>query len=91
MATYYTVYVDCYSFQPTNLTRHSLSSCLDDDKNPIHFENTFKILTHNRMLLNGEFTFKEYVTGPIEVKTNLIIFQMKHYLSYFFSFSHSLN
>lgn len=67
---FYQYITDGYRSEPNTLTLISFTGCPNDEKNPIHFNPNITKISRNKYLINGIFTFKEYVEAPVEV--NLI-------------------
>lgn len=62
----FVILVEC-SGAKSSLIMNRYSTCPGDEKNPVHFLGNITKVALNKYVMNGGFTFRENVTGPIGV------------------------
>lgn len=64
---FYRYITNDYRSEPNTHTLISFTGCPNDEKNSVHFNPNITQISRNKYLINGIFTFKEYVETPVEV------------------------
>lgn len=60
-------FIDCNPFVPYIIQMNRFSSCPGHEKNAIHFNGSIVRIIQSKYVINGEFTFAEAISAPIEV------------------------